>query len=115
MTPTIALAGNPNSGKTSLFNELTGAHQHVGNWPGKTVEQQSGRFEEGGHRFAVVDLPGVYGLLPVSAEESIAVDFLVDRPDVAGAILASLRCAYSISSTVMSSARATIVFGSEEC
>jgi len=45
VTPTIALAGNPNTGKTSLFNELTGAHQHVGNWPGKTVEQQTGEFE----------------------------------------------------------------------
>jgi len=68
VTPTIALAGNPNTGKTSLFNELTGAHQHVGNWPGKTVEQQTGEFE--------VDL------LAVSAEEAIAAGFLVDRPDV---------------------------------
>jgi ferrous iron transport protein B len=82
VTPTVALAGNPNIGKTSLFNELTGAHQHVGNWPGKTVERQSGVFDENGHRFAVVDLPGIYGLLPVSAEEGIAVDYLLDRPDV---------------------------------
>ncbi|MBU1227752.1 MAG: ferrous iron transport protein B [Actinobacteria bacterium] len=81
MTPTLALAGNPNTGKTSLFNELTGAHQHVGNWPGKTVEQQSGEFEWDGHRFEVIDLPGTYGLLAVSAEEEIAAGFLVDGPD----------------------------------
>jgi len=82
VTPTLALAGNPNTGKTSLFNEMTGAHQHVGNWPGKTVEQQTGQFECEGRRFEVIDLPGIYGLLAVSAEEEIAADFLIERPDV---------------------------------
>ncbi len=82
MTPTLALAGNPNTGKTSLFNEMTGGHQHVGNWPGKTVEQQIGQFECDGQRFEVIDLPGIYGMLAVSAEEEIAADFLIDRPDV---------------------------------
>jgi len=82
MTPIVALAGNPNSGKTSLFNALTGARQHVGNWPGKTVEQHTGEFESGGEGFRVVDLPGIYGLSAVSAEEAIAAGFLIDRPDV---------------------------------
>jgi ferrous iron transport protein B len=80
--PTLALAGNPNTGKTSLFNEMTGARQHVGNWPGKTVEQQTGQFECEGQRFEVIDLPGIYGMVAVSADEEIAADFLIDRPDV---------------------------------
>lgn len=79
----MALAGNPNSGKTTLFNVLTGSNQHVGNWPGKTVEKRSGRFSAAGAEFEVVDLPGTYSLAAVSPEESIARDYLLeDQPDV---------------------------------
>ena len=79
----IALAGNPNSGKTTLFNVLTGSSQHVGNWPGKTVEKRSGSFSAGGARFDVIDLPGTYSLAAVSPEEVVARDFLLDTtPDV---------------------------------
>ena len=83
MSSTVAIAGCPNSGKTSLFNQLTGAKQKVGNWPGQTVERYSGEFNVGGETFDLVDLPGTYGLVAVSAEESIASCSLVeDRPDV---------------------------------
>ncbi len=79
----MALAGNPNSGKTTLFNVLTGSSQHVGNWPGKTVEKRSGSFTTRGARFDVVDLPGTYSLAAVSPEEAVARDFLLDEtPDV---------------------------------
>ncbi len=80
---TIALAGNPNSGKTTVFNELTGAHQHVGNYPGVTVEKKSGFLRRDGETFEVVDLPGTYSLTAYSQEELVARSFLVDeRPDV---------------------------------
>ncbi|MDH3260910.1 MAG: 50S ribosome-binding GTPase [Acidimicrobiia bacterium] len=79
----IALAGNPNSGKTTLFNVLTGSRQHVGNWPGKTVEKRSGRFSEGDVEFEVVDLPGTYSLAAVSPEELVARGYLLEEtPDV---------------------------------
>ena len=79
----IALAGNPNSGKTTLFNVLTGSSQHVGNWPGKTIEKRSGRLSTRGVQFEVVDLPGTYSLAAVSPEESVARDYLLDEtPDV---------------------------------
>jgi ferrous iron transport protein B len=74
---TIALAGNPNAGKSTLFNQLTGARQHVGNWPGKTVEKKEGRFSYKGIDFNVVDLPGTYSLSAYSLEEQIARDFIV--------------------------------------
>lgn len=64
--PTVALAGNPNCGKTTLFNGLTGSRHHVGNWPGVTVERRTGEFEEAGAPFTVVDLPG--DLLPLHEE-----------------------------------------------
>ena len=80
---TIALAGNPNSGKTTMFNNLTGARQHVGNWPGVTVEKKEGDYRRNGHRVRVVDLPGTYSLTAYSMEEIIARDFVVkNRPDV---------------------------------
>lgn len=79
----IALAGNPNSGKTTLFNTLTGSSQHVGNWPGKTVEKRSGRLVAQGMECEVVDLPGTYSLAASSPEEIVARDYLLDQiPDV---------------------------------
>jgi ferrous iron transport protein B len=79
----IALAGNPNSGKTTIFNALTGSRQHVGNYPGVTVERKEGRLRHGGHAITVVDLPGTYSLTAYSAEELVARDFLIEqRPDV---------------------------------
>jgi ferrous iron transport protein B len=78
----VALAGNPNTGKSSIFNMLTGAKQHVGNWPGKTVERVDGRFTHDGEEFNLVDLPGTYSLNAASPEEMIARDFLVGgEPD----------------------------------
>lgn len=80
---TIALAGNPNSGKTSIFNAITGARQHVGNWPGVTVERKEGTVSHHGRRVHVVDLPGTYSLTTYSAEEIVARNYIVqDRPDV---------------------------------
>lgn len=75
----IALAGNPNSGKTTFFNELTGSHQHVGNWPGVTVEHKEGVAHRNSRAFRVVDLPGIYSLSAHSQEEMIARSFLLDE------------------------------------
>ncbi|MGD9250479.1 MAG: ferrous iron transport protein B [Desulfobacterales bacterium] len=78
---TLALAGNPNSGKTTLFNALTGARQHVGNYPGVTVEKKEGLYVHDARRFKIVDLPGTYSLTAYSLEEVVARDFLVnERP-----------------------------------
>ncbi len=79
MQMTIALAGNPNSGKTTLFNALTGARQHVGNYPGVTVEKKEGRWVSGTREFHVVDLPGTYSLSAYSLEEVVARDFIVNE------------------------------------
>ena len=82
-TINVALAGNPNSGKTSIFNFLTGSRQHVGNYPGVTVEKKEGNTVFQGHQLHVVDLPGIYSLTSYSQEEVIARQYLVeDRPDV---------------------------------
>lgn len=79
----VALAGNPNCGKTTMFNTLTGARQHVGNWPGVTVEKKTGTAALGEERFEVVDLPGTYSLTAYSQEEVVARNFLVEqRPQV---------------------------------
>ncbi len=74
---TIALAGNPNTGKSTIFNALTGSRQHVGNWPGKTVEKKEGVFKYNGVTINIVDLPGTYSLSAYSLEEQIARDFIV--------------------------------------
>lgn len=72
----VALAGNPNVGKSTVFNALTGLRQHTGNWPGKTVTSAQGRCERGGRGYVLVDLPGTYSLMAHSAEEEVARDFL---------------------------------------
>ena len=80
---TVALAGNPNAGKTTIFNALTGARQHVGNWPGVTVEKKEGIIKHAGREIHVIDLPGTYSLTAYSLEELIARNFIVEsRPDV---------------------------------
>ena len=75
----VGLAGNPNVGKTTVFNELTGMHQHVGNWPGKTVEQAIGNFSRGKYDYEIIDLPGNYALSAHSMEEIVSRDFIVDE------------------------------------
>ena len=83
MQATVALAGNPNSGKTTLFNELTGARQHVGNYPGVTVEKKEGTYTHKDFKLHIVDLPGTYSLTAYSLEEVVARDYLVnEKPEV---------------------------------
>jgi len=78
----VALAGNPNAGKTTVFNNLTGGRQHVGNWPGVTVEKKEGTSRGGGLQFNIVDLPGTYSLTAYSLEEVVVRDFIAgDKPD----------------------------------
>ena len=78
----IALAGNPNVGKSTVFNALTGLKQHTGNWPGKTVNRAEGGVEFNGRRYKMIDLPGTYSLLSASIDEEIARDFILfGRPD----------------------------------
>ncbi len=80
---TIAVAGNPNAGKSTLINAIAGTRLHVGNWPGVTVEKKEALFEHAGRRIRLVDLPGTYSLSPYTQEEIIARDFLVhERPDL---------------------------------
>ena len=77
----IALAGNPNSGKTTMFNDLTGSNQRVGNWPGVTVEKKEGRLK-GAKDIIIQDLPGIYSLSPYTLEEVVAREYLVnEKPD----------------------------------
>ena len=75
----VGLAGNPNVGKTTVFNQLTGMRQHVGNWPGKTVERAEGHFKHGSYDYDVIDLPGNYALSAHSMEEIVSRDFIVDE------------------------------------
>ncbi len=79
----VALAGNPNTGKSTVFNALTGLRQHTGNWPGKTVTRAEGAFEYNSKKFKLVDLPGTYSLLSTSQDEEIARNFILfGKPDV---------------------------------
>ena len=88
MTATVALAGNPNVGKSSIFNALTGSRQHVGNWPGKTVEKKEGRLRIGDREILIVDLPGAYSLTAYSVEEIIARDYIVhENPTAVVAVI----------------------------
>jgi len=79
----VALAGNPNTGKSTVFNAMTGLRQHTGNWPGKTVVRAEGGFASGDDRFKLVDLPGTYSLLSASPDEEVARNFILfGQPDV---------------------------------
>ncbi|MDI9547410.1 MAG: FeoB small GTPase domain-containing protein [Chloroflexota bacterium] len=82
-TVRLALAGNPNTGKSTLFNALTGENQHVGNWPGKTVARRAGWYVHRDRRFEVVDLPGSYSLSAYSPDEEVTRDYIIlQRPDL---------------------------------
>jgi GTPase len=84
----VALAGNPNTGKSTLFNALTGLRQHVGNWPGKTVVRAEGAFSYDEKKYKLVDLPGTYSLLSNSTDEEVARDFILfGRPDVTAIVV----------------------------
>jgi len=88
----IALAGNPNTGKSTVFNNLTGLRQHTGNWPGKTVSRAEGAFSFNEKKFKIVDLPGTYSLLSTSQDEEIARDFILfGRPDVTVVVVDATR------------------------
>ncbi len=88
----VALSGNPNTGKSTVFNALTGLRQHTGNWPGKTVTRAEGGFEFGDHKYKVVDLPGTYSLLATSLDEEVARDFILfGRPDVTVVVVDATR------------------------
>src|SRR5258708_32863755 len=90
---TVALVGNPNTGKTTLFNALAGMRQHVGNYPGVTVETKKGQMHFAGQAVDLLDLPGTYSLAPRSPDEMVAVDVILGqqqgetRPDVAASIV----------------------------
>jgi len=88
----VALAGNPNTGKSTVFNNLTGLKQHTGNWPGKTVTRAEGGFEYSKSRFKLVDLPGTYSLLSTSTDEEVARDFILfGQPDVTVVVVDATR------------------------
>ena len=88
----VALAGNPNTGKSTVFNSLTGLKQHTGNWPGKTVTRAEGGFEYKDKRFKLVDLPGTYSLLSTSTDEEVARDFILfGQPDVSLVVVDATR------------------------
>ena len=79
---TFALAGNPNCGKTTLFNALTGSTAHVGNWPGVTVDKREGVYKGKEEKIAIIDLPGIYSLSPYTPEEVVSRNYILDeKPD----------------------------------
>ena len=88
----VALAGNPNTGKSTVFNALTGLRQHTGNWPGKTVTRAEGGFLFGEKRYKLVDLPGTYSLLSTSTDEEVARDFILfGQPSVTVVVVDATR------------------------
>src|SRR5690554_7144948 len=95
---TVAIAGNPNTGKSTIFNLLTGLKQHTGNWPGKTVARAEGSFNYRDSKFKIVDLPGTYSLLSTSEDEEIARDFvLFGKPDVTVVVVDATRLQRNLS------------------
>jgi len=97
----VALAGNPNVGKSTVFNTLTGLRQHTGNWPGKTVTRSEGGFLYGGKRYRLVDLPGTYSLLSASPDEQVARDFILfGRPDVTVIVVDATRLERNLNLTL---------------
>ena len=104
----IALAGNPNSGKTTMFNDLTGSNQYVGNWPGVTVEKKEGKLK-GNPDVIIQDLPGIYSISPYTMEEVITRSYLIkEKPDAIINIIDSTNYREkSISTTQLAGARNT--------
>jgi Fe2+ transport system protein B len=97
----VALAGNPNTGKSTVFNNLTGLKQHTGNWPGKTVTRAEGGFEYSDSKFKLVDLPGTYSLLSTSTDEEVARDFILfGQPDVTVVVVDSTRLERNLNLTL---------------
>ena len=97
----VALAGNPNTGKSTVFNTLTGLRQHTGNWPGKTVSSAQGSFSFLDKKFKIVDLPGTYSLLSTSEDEEIARDFILfGKPDVTIVVVDAIRLERNLNLTL---------------
>jgi len=97
----VALAGNPNTGKSTVFNALTGLRQHTGNWPGKTVSRAEGGFVYQDRRYKIVDLPGTYSLLSTSTDEEVARDFILfGKPDVTVIVVDATRLERNLNLTL---------------
>lgn len=97
----VALAGNPNTGKSTVFNSLTGLRQHTGNWPGKTVARAEGAFSLNGKKYKIVDLPGTYSLLSASTDEEIARNFILfGQPDVTIVVVDATRLERNLNLTI---------------